>query len=46
MIRLITVMFESTAITQSTDATRLNKAPMITSTTRSGRSRKPYLAFG
>ena len=39
-------MFERIAITQSTGAMRLNSAPMMISTTRSGRSRKPDLAFG
>ena len=36
-------MVDSTAITQSTGAIRLNTAPMISSTRRSGRSIKPTL---
>ena len=40
-MRWITVIVDSTAISHSTGAMRLNKAPMITSTRRSGRSMKP-----
>ena len=42
-MRWITVTFESTASTHSTGAMRFVSAPMMISTMRSGRSRKPTL---
>ena len=45
-MRCTTVRFPSTAITHSTGAMWSNSAPMITSTTRSGRSMKPTLHMG
>src|SRR5579872_4790038 len=46
IIRSITVRLASTAITHSTGAMRSNSAPMISSTTRSGRSMNPTLHCG
>ena len=42
----MTVTVESTAISHSTGAMRLNAPPMISSTSRSGRSMKPTLQAG